>query len=265
MDNNNSEFDEIEGVAADRRRQQGFDDLQNEMKGDEVGRVPRFLSAEARQILLDKRNGKQSVAMTALDLALMNNPEFAAAYEQAMDTLSEVEDIAERVLRRLETHLIDLEVQLKDAQAEYQTTLNNAAVLDDGTKVFRDAKGKVWDEHGKPVVDNVAASIEWSGLEPSYETHRQQRQSIDDLIISIQETKNSIHEIRVYQTDVLGNVRADLTNPNHSGSVEDVKAAEDRILDRMPEALRDEYKPHVPELDAGKTSTFSVAEPNLGS
>lgn len=141
--------------------------------------------------------------------------------------------------------------------------MDNAATLVDGTRVFRDTDGKIWDEHGIRV-DDAAASIEWTGLEPSRETYLQQQKSVHDLGTSLQEVENSILEIRVYQTDVLGNVRAELSDPDHSGRVEDVEAAEDRILDRMPASLRDEYKPIVPKLEAGTTSTFSVAEPNLG-
>lgn len=259
-----NEFDQIEDAAADRRRVQDFDDLQSEMRGDEVGRISRFLSPEARQLLLDKRNGKRSAYMTALDLALLNNPEFAKAYEGAMNTLGKAEDVAERVLDRLELQLADMEVQLKDAQTEHQNTLGNAATLADGTRVFRDADGKVWDEHGKHVEDARAASIEWSGLEPSRETYLGHQKSIHDLSTSIQGLNDSILEIRVYQTDVLGNVRAELTDPDHSGLVEDVEASMDRIIDRMPESLRSEYRMESVEPEVVTTLTFSVAEPNLG-
>ncbi len=258
------EFDRIEDAAADRRRQQNFDDLQNELSGNDVGRISRFLSPEARALIAETRNGKKSGKLSALDLALMNNTQFAKAYGIAMETLAEAEDVTERVLHRLETQLSDLGVQLKDTQAKYQNSLDIAATLDDGTKIFRDADGRVWDEHGALVDDAIAASVEWTGLELSREMYLQQRKALDDLSNSIKEVKDSIHEIRVYQTDVLGNVRAELSDANHSGLVEDVNAAKDRIINRMPASLRDEYKPKAPELEADTTLTFSVAEPNLG-
>jgi hypothetical protein len=264
LNNTTNEFDEIEKAAADKRRVQDFDDLQNELSGNEVGRISRFLSPEARALLTGKQNGKQSAYMTALDLALMNNPEFFKAYEAAMNTLGDVENVAERVLTRLVKQQADIEVQLKDAEAEYQNTLDNAATLADGTRVFRDTDGNVWNEHGKHVDGAIAASIEWSGLEPSQETYLQQQKSVHDLGTSLEEVENSILEIRVYQTDVLGNVRAELSNPDHSGRVKDVEAAKDRVLDRMPESLRSEYRMDSVEPEVTTTSTFSVAEPNLG-
>ena len=74
MDNSTTEFDEIENTAADKRRAQDFDDLQNELSGNNVGRIARFLSPEAHALLMEKRNGKQSAVMTALELALMKTP-----------------------------------------------------------------------------------------------------------------------------------------------------------------------------------------------
>ncbi len=64
------EFDEIENSAAERRRIQDFDDLQNEISGNDVGRISRFLSPEALLLLKEKRNGTSSSVMSALDLML---------------------------------------------------------------------------------------------------------------------------------------------------------------------------------------------------
>lgn len=259
MNKTPNEFDEIEKTAAGKRRVQDFDDLQNELSGNEVGRISRFLSPETRALLIGKQNGKQSAYMTALDLALMNNPGFFKAYEAAMNTLGDAEDVAERVLTRLEAQLVDMEVQLEEAEAELQNTLDNAATLANGTRVFRDTDGGIWDEHNIRA-DDAAASIDWTGLEPSRETYLQQQKSAHDLGTSIREVKNSILEIRVYQTDVLGNVRAELSDPDHSGRVEDVEASTDKILDQMPEIMREEFRQQIAVPENTTDVTFAIPE-----
>lgn len=249
MDNSTTEFDKIKNAAAEKRRVQDFDDLQNELSGNDVGRIQRFLSPEARALLTDKRNGKQSAAMTALDLMLLDNPHYAEIYHHAMDKMADYENATERAL-------VKLEAKLSDAEADIENTLDHAATLPDGRKVFRDADGQVWDEHQNLIDEATAASIEWQGSEPSYETYLGQRHRA-------QELRDSIHDVRVYQTDVLGVLRDKMTNPDHPMSADEIKKEIEEAEARMPKAVEAEMpkssiKPPIPA-----TQSFDIETPDL--
>jgi hypothetical protein len=249
LDNSTTEFDKIENAATEKRRLQDFDDLQNELSGNDVGRIQRFLSPEASALLTDKRNGKQSAAMTALDLMLLDNPHYAEIYHNAMDKMADYENATERAL-------VKLEAKLSDAEADIENTLDHTATLPDGRKVFRDADGQVWDEHQNLIDEATAASIEWQGSEPSYEAYLEQRHRA-------QELRNSIHDVRVYQTDVLGVLRDKMTNPDHPMSADEIKAGIADAGKRMPEAVQAEMPKDTASPSASSERSNDISIPNL--
>lgn len=250
MDNQTEDFDKILDSQAEKRRLQNFDDLQNEMAGVDVGRIGRFLSPEARAIILNKRNGKVSGSMTALDLMLLNDPAYADIYNNAMDFLSKAE-------RATEQKLIKLETQLSNSQAALKSILENTASLHDGRKVFQDTEGLVWDEHQNPVDETIANKINWNGSEPNYNTYLKHQKHIEDL-------KESIHNVRVYQIDILGKARDDLTDRDDPKSIEDIKVIKERMHELAPTSLRSELelKPESTTVN-DMTSNFSISEPKL--
>lgn len=247
LDNQSDNFTDITRAQLDKRRAQDFDDLQNELAGNEVGRIPRFLSPEARDILL-KKNGKKSSALSALDLMLLNDPAYAQAYNDTMDFLGRAERVAEQGLSKLET-------QLAKAEADLKSTLDSAAALPDGRKVFRDIDGKVWDEDQNPVDQATADKVEWRGSEPNNETYLKQKKQVQDL-------KESIHEIRVYQTDVLGKAREELMDRNNPVTKERMKEIKEEISGLSP------TMPHesniTPPTETPAISASSIDKPVLG-
>lgn len=248
---NQDEFDKIEGVAADRRRIQDFDDLQSEMRGDEVGRISRFLSPETRALLVGNRSGNQSSMMTALDLVLLNDRYYAEIYGNAMEKLANYEDATE-------VALIKVEAKLTAAETKLVNTLDNAATLPDGRKVFRNAAGQVWDRHNNQIGDAAASSVEWTGSEPSYETYLEQKKTVQDL-------KASSLEIRTYQTDTLGRLREKLTNPNQPMSADEIEAEMEDAEARMPEAVKAEVSENNAAPLIKATQSFDVDVPDLSS
>lgn len=251
MDDQDNDFDRIENAAADRRRQQNFDDLQNELSGSEVGRIPRFLSAEARQILLDKRNGKPSAAMSALDMALMSDPHYAKVYSKAIDQLSMYDDATARALEKAQ-HISDV------AQAELEDVLERAAKLSDGTRVFRDGNGAVWTEDHQRVDQDNADKIEWQGSEPSYERFIEKENTSKT-------SDHYINEIRRYQTDVLGAARDRVTDQDNPLSATDIENEMNDLRSRMPDAVKLEIREDIPANTRDTAQTFDLAIPDLGS
>lgn len=251
LDNQSGSFKEITKVQSERRRAQDFDDLHNEMSGSNVGRIPRFLSEEARVLLQEKRNGKSSRRMSALDMMLLNDPVYAQAYNDTMDFLGRAERIAEQGLSKLETQLVNAEADLK-------STLDSAATLPDGRKVFRDIDGKVWDEDQNPVDQATADKIEGRESEPTNETYLKQKKQVQDL-------KESIHEIRVYQTDVLGSAREELMDRNNPVSKERMDDLKETMKEFAPSSLRSEINQleNSAAPERTPTSEIALATPNL--
>lgn len=249
LDNQSNSFEEITKAQSERRRVQDFDDLHNEMSGSDVGRIPRFLSQEARALLQEKRNGKSSRHMSALDVMLLNDPTYAQAYNDTLDFLGRAERVAEQGLSKLET-------QLAKAEVDLQSTLDSAAALPDGRKVFRDIDGKVWDEGQNPVDQATADKVEWRGSEPNNETYLKQKKQVQDF-------KASIHEVRVYQTDVLGKAREDLTDRNNPKSIDEVKAIKERIAEQAPSLFQSKIQMEEVKQTPNPTQTYSISEPEL--
>ncbi len=226
MDNSTTEFDKIENAAAEKRLAQDFDDLQNELSGNSVGRIQRFLSPEAHALLMEKRNGKQSAVMTALELALMNDPYYAEVYNNTVDRLRELEDATEKAIEN---------AILKEQEAEsiLETTLDRAAQLPDGTRVFRDENDRVWTEFDQRVKASDAKNIEWRGNEPTSKQYHQDR-------AKLHENRIATDKLRAYQTDVLDTARERLMDTDNPLRPEELKEMEEGFSKRLSDMRRPE-------------------------
>lgn len=156
MDNQDNEFDKIENAAADKRRQQDIDDLNNELSGNDVGRTARFLSPDVRERLLEQKQGQPSRAMSALEMALMSNPAYAAIHKAAVDETRAAQ-------RTAQTFQDDVDVAFADVRADIARMLDEAVTLPDGSKAFMGKDGVAWTVDGKRVDDAITAGIDWSG------------------------------------------------------------------------------------------------------
>lgn len=155
LDNYDNEFDKIESAAADRRRQQDFDDLNHELSGNDVGRTARFLSLEARERLLAQKQGKPSKATSALELAMMNNPAYAAIHKAAVDETRAAQ-------RATDAFQDDVELAFSEVQADMARMLDEAVTLPDGRKAFMGKDGVAWTVDGERVDEAITAGLDWS-------------------------------------------------------------------------------------------------------
>ena len=226
MDNNTDDFDKIETAAAEKRRMQDFDDLQNELSGNEVGRVSRFLSPEARAALIAKRNGSSTSALSALDVLLLNDPVYAQAYSDTMGALENAEQATARALDKAITNVEKSEAALAD-------TLERAARLPNGTQVFRNGQSQVWTEDDIRVDDDQADAIEWRGNEPSREAYLEQRNES-------QNAKAAVTEILTYQTDVLGRIRDKMSDADKPATTDDMEKFQAEIRENQPAPVQND-------------------------
>ena len=231
---------------AETRRQQDLDDYNHEISGIDVGRIGRFLSPEARLLLIEQRTGKASKRLTALDLALLNNTQYAKIYTRAMDELQTAEQATESALEKALKQSDHLKTQLSK-------TMHKAKALPSGSKVFKDKHGTVWSENNKIIEEDEAEEIEWSGTEPSYETYLVLQQELEAI-------EQEITSIREYQTDVLGSIRGDLTDTDEPKSADDIEKYRNKIKELMPKAVIQEMPSTEMKVEASKTADISLPQ-----
>jgi len=234
------EFNEIVEAQKERLRKQDYDDLQAERGGYDTGRIKRFLSPEAREAA---RNGRQSgdkhsSRLSALDLLLLNDPEFARAYRQAMDALIDTEDVLERAL---ETAL----AKAAETQRAYDELMDRAMRLPDGRAVFRDQLDVVREETGSAIDPTLAETLEWQGYEPSYEDFDETRKADE-------EADAAVLAIRGDQAE-LGEIRQELTDADNPPTTERVHELNERI-----DQIGDTHAAPIDEPDMNNETSLKI-------
>lgn len=239
------DFDAIAKAQNDRKRELDRDDLNRELAGVDVGRLPRFLSSEARERLQDAKNGQSRAErwMSALDFILMNDPDYARVYEGAMDALVSAENAVDRALEKSMARSTATQLALV-------RTLDKAMKLPDGTVVFMDAAGAVRDKAGHTLDADLTSTLEWQGNEPTYETYREQRDALEN-------SREAVSAIRGDQLE-LGEIREELSDHDNPPSKERVEELADRS--REIEAI---YEIGTELTPIDQSQTISVAKPDL--
>lgn len=207
----NDEFDEKARATADEHRKMEFEDLQRELMGIEGPREARFLDADLRDSRdINKRGEKDAQRMSRLQLLLLQDPAYAALYNETFDKLRDAERAAEIALASA--------ILTRDAaERSLQEMLDRAPRLPDGTRVFRDAQGQVWTQDGQLVDAAVADGIEWRGNEFSYEQYLAQKDTL-------QSAQDHIQALTHYQINVLGRVRDRMSHEKNPASKDDMES-----------------------------------------
>lgn len=113
-----------------------FDDLQHEMAGRDVGRIARFLPADARdEKSQSKRRTEREETLTNLQIMMMNNPAYAALYRETEKTLRDaqtrLDEMLDTVLRAKEEARERLNSTLSDTvRAEEEARLETLTELE---------------------------------------------------------------------------------------------------------------------------------------
>lgn len=218
-----ADFNEVSAAQRDVDRAQTLDDLNIERQGLSVGRTPRFLGNDTLNAMATGKRGKDG-GDSALEFALLSTTSFDQLYDHAWNRLRDAEAATEHALGHAEQALTDNAVALS-------TTLDRAATLPDGMRVFRDENGDVWNEHGEQADPVLAATIEWQGHEPPYENFLTRSEAVAD-------AQERIDIIRGYQV-TLGEHRETIQD---KGTVtrDQVEDVVDRIESEMPDEVREE-------------------------
>ena len=218
-----SDFNEISIVQKGHDTDLAMHDWHREMSGVQASRISKHLGEDARETdASTRRSGRSGEVLSALDLALMADPAYAELYDGTFNRLREAEAAAERAL-------IKAEEALADAMAALNTTLDRAATLEDGTRVFKDAQGNVWTEHGQIVDEATAAGIEWKGHEPAHETFLIREQAV-------QEAQAHIHALHGYQVR-LGEFRERLSDEDNPVTKAELESINREIEELAPPGM----------------------------
>jgi len=120
---------------------QDFDDLQNELAGRDVGRISRFLNADAREARVgtQKRDARQTSVMTALQVMMMNDPEYAQLYREIEKHLRDVQTRLDTMLETVLRAKEEAEERLRTAQNEAER-LAQQERLDELTELENDIR-----------------------------------------------------------------------------------------------------------------------------
>lgn len=187
-------IDDMNARAAAQR----LDDYHNEMGGRDVGRISRFLPASASGGTAgDRRKAEREQAMNRLQLLLLNDPAYAAQYRDTQEALQDAQ-------ARLDEMLDQVRQLLNAAETELQETLDQAARLEDGRRVFKDQSGAITFEDGTEVDEVLAASVVWRGDEPTLEemsTRKARASGLEELILDIQTGQARIGDIQIRMQD----------------------------------------------------------------
>ncbi|AQQ04118.1 hypothetical protein B0E33_11380 [Roseibium algicola] len=239
------ELEEIAAAQRERQRAQDLEDFNNELHGNETGRLPRFLSVEAREALAEGKTGRQSKSsLSTLDWLLLNDPEFAQAYELAMDALADAEDA-------VQTALDQAIARAEETQLALDELTDKAMRLSDGRAVFMDQSGIVRDEKGNAIDPVLAATLEWQGYGPSFEDYLEKREADN-------EADAAVLAIREDQAE-LGEIRDELSDEDAELSTERVKELHQRV-----DEIRDTYIAPVDAPEIRNETSMKVEPITLG-
>lgn len=221
-------------IQAARTRDEDRQDYERELAGLDIGRDARFHSTEFVQERRQSRSGASSAAArrdqrefsSRLQMLLATNPAYAQLYNDTLGALGDAEDATDRAIAKAEA-------TLKDAQHQLEQTLNRAATLPDGTRVFRDARGNVWNERRQPVSDADAAHIEWRGNEPSYQEFLDDSEAVSDSLTHLE-------DLQGFRVDTLGRIRGEMMDKDNPKSPEQIERYQEEITSGMKKLSIDE-------------------------
>ncbi|MEP3785591.1 MULTISPECIES: hypothetical protein [Paracoccaceae] len=241
-------FDSQEQSDASQKQQRDFDDLNLEMSGQDVGRIQRFFGeGETRSPEAKRKKAEKEQAQQRL-VDLLTNPIYKAKYNQAWSVLIAAETAVAKAYDQVDTEIINAKGVVTDMS-------DRAARLIDGSLVFRDENGDVRYADGAKVNAEDAASIVWTGNEPSFEEYSAATLRLSDL-------EASRRDVERYETDVLGDARDKLSDQDNAQSLGELDAMIKRIQISNPIALSLETE-SANSVSVALETTASITLPSI--
>lgn len=241
---------ELHSAFLEALKRTDVDDFQNEMNDVDTGRLKRFLTEDQREERGSHRGRAKAsaAAATRLQTMLASNPAYARQYSSTFENLRGAENATDRAIAKAIA-------RLEKAQHQLQETLGCAAMLPDGTRVFRDGAGKVWTEKGHEVSGDRAASIHWCGDEPAYEQFLRERESVEDGVTTLE-------ALQGYRVDTLGRIRDRMMDEDNPPTSDELERFKREMQENMPDAAKAEMARQAVVLPSAAPAT-SLDIPDL--
>ncbi|MEM8750721.1 MAG: hypothetical protein AAGF28_10485 [Pseudomonadota bacterium] len=133
-----------------------------------------------------KQRAIEAAIQRTLDWLLANDVAYRKAHENVLGAIRTAQSATQTSLERV-LEALTFERSVMDE------ILASAAKLPDGTRVFKDRGGNVRNEDGEIIPAALAATVRWSGDEPSYEQYETQRKRIEGLEATEQEAASKLN------------------------------------------------------------------------
>lgn len=231
----------------DDRRRRDFDDLQNEYAGRETGRMTRFLPQDSNSPEVLRKKRSEAAYRSLLEI-LLEDPIYRARYDEVLQALTDAVAATEEALAMIASEIEQAFDAIEDLRGK-------AARLPDGTRVYRDAKGNIRREDGSIIDDTLAATIIWTGHEPSFE----EMQAAADALATLQAQQD---ELDAFQNNVLGPAQNQMSDQDDPPTLEELDQILTDIDQFMPDRVRFEQESPQP-TPAQPATTPKISIPTL--
>lgn len=240
------EFEIHADAEKEKIAEQNRIDLQNEIAGREVGKQNRFgVGENLTATELQKKEEKERYALAAV-MDLMDNPEYAALY-------NETKNFAHDLMRMTEEEITRANKSLEVLYQERAALLENSNKLDDGTIIFRDEHGNVFDENGDQIFDPVALeSVVWKDGATTQEQFAANRDQIGS-------TLNEVDELTNYQVEILGDVIVKFDDENYRPDMDELLKVKEHMTEQAPSSIKSRLEVSDTS-DHEKTLSQNIAE-----
>lgn len=215
------EQEAIQKADSEQRLKEKLDDYNNELAGNDVGRIQRFGFDQSRKAVDQKEKRKKSTLEQ-----MMLDEAYRDAWTGAINALNQAEE-------SIYEALVNASDKLSLARKHHQELLENAALTDSGIKVFRDKENNAYTENGELVSGEVAASAQWHSGATTWEEYTDSNEQI----AIAQEGYNAINT----KSDRLVEIREELTDEDNPLSIDRINELKQDALD-LQESLHNKVK-----------------------
>lgn len=230
------EIERQDAKATERRREQDREDYNNEIAGREAPRIARFLGEAHRNDGNTRQRKREKTVDTVTRLhQMLNDPAYAALYDDTNAVLRRYEQAAERALEK--------------AKDDYAALKIRAATLPGGRAVFLDRNGDVRTEYGGLVDAALVGGGVWPRGAPTYE--------------DLQSAKDRVDAVRRYQVNDLGTARNELEDEDNPPAKERLEAIQRDLADNASPSVRAELEPVTPASAEPQIAAEFIAKPSL--
>lgn len=217
------DFELITAMQMAKARAEDQHHLNDAMAGRDTSRGGRHIYGERLRAMISKR--RASGELSALDMLLMSDPDYAALYFEVSDALAEAENAVETALDALNRRIEAAETAISEMESR-------AAQLRDGTLIFRDAEtGRIFTADGGEITGHPdLEGAEWPTNAPDWAQYRAEQQQAA-------QARADRDEVIRYQIDVLGTARDRLDDSSNPPSREALEQMKRDIQDKAPPSL----------------------------